>query len=257
MAGTSLNRWNEGFFRPLERSVLGWLVARMPPWVTPDVLTGVGVVGAIITFAGYALSGSRPAFLWLATLGLAINWFGDSLDGTLARFRHIERPRYGYYLDNTIDCIAALLLALGIGLSGYVRCDLCFFALSAYMMMSVLTFVRANVTGIFQISYAAVGPTEVRVAFAVLNALIILVPPTPFQLAGVTVMYTDLLSLSWSLMTLTAFMVCMAKQIRQLAVEEPALQSGPSLREIAKLAVASPRTLSDEIGGLGRQVEPI
>ena len=235
MAQTSVDRWNEGFFRPLERVALEWLAARLPLWVTPDLLTSIGVAGAILTFAGYALSGSHQAFLWLATFGLAVNWFGDSLDGTLARFRGIERPRYGYYLDNTIDCIAALLLALGMGLSGYVRCDLCFFALSAYMMMSVLTFVRANVTGIFQISYAAVGPTEVRVAFAVFNAMIIVLPPTPFQLAGMTVMYPDLLSLSWSLMTLIVFLVCMAKQVRQLAAEEPALRRGPSFRELRAL----------------------
>jgi phosphatidylglycerophosphate synthase len=196
------------------------------------------------------LSGTHPALLWLATLGLAINWFGDSLDGTLARLRKIERPRYGYYLDNAIDCIAALLLALGIGFSGYIRFDLCLLGLSAYMMMSALTFLRANVAGVFQISYGGVGPTEMRIAFAVLNALILIFPPTSFGLFGFTLKYPDLISVTWSSMTIVAFVVCMTMQTRQLAIEEPARQREPSLRELAELAVSSQATLSQGIGAL-------
>ncbi len=169
-------RWNTGLLRRIERVVLVWLAERMPPWVTPDVLTCIGFLGAIVTFAGYAFSGSHPALLWIASLGIAGNWFGDSLDGTVARFRKIERPRYGYYLDNALDCIAALLLTVGLAISGYVRSDLAFLALSAYMMLSALTFLRANVSDVFQISYAAVGPTEIRIWFIVLNTLMISFP---------------------------------------------------------------------------------
>lgn len=255
--GTPVERWNEGLFRPLERVALGWLAARIPRWVTPDILTGVGVFGAVVTFAGYAFSGSHPALLWVATLGLAINWFGDSLDGTLARLRKIERPRYGYYLDNAIDCLAALLLALGIGISGYVRSDLCFLMLSAYMMISALTFLRANVSGIVQVSYGAIGPTEVRIGFAVLNALIILFPPIPFVLFGITLKYPDLLSFAWSSMTIVTFMICMAKQVRQLAAEEPALQRGPSLRQLAKMAASYRADPNHEIGRFANQAEPM
>ena len=227
--GAPAERWNEGLFRPLERVALGWLVARIPRWVTPDILTAVGVFGAVVAFAAYALSGQHPFLLCVATLGLAINWFGDSLDGTLARFRKIDRPRYGYFLDNAVDCLVALLLAVGIGLSGYVRFDVCFLMLSAYTMISALTFLRANVTGVSQISYGAVGPTEVRIGFAVLNALIILFPPVAFERLGITLKYPDLLAFAWSLLTIVTFVVCMAKQVRQLAAEEPPLQRGPSL----------------------------
>ena len=252
--GTPAARWNVGLFRPLERVALGWLAAHMPGWITPDILTGVGLFGAVVTFVGYAFSGSHPALLGVATLGLAINWFGDSLDGTLARSRKIERPRYGYYLDNAIDCLVALLLAVGIGLSGYVRFDLCFLMLSAYTMISALTFLRANVSGVVQISYGAIGPTEVRIGFAVLNALIILFPPIPFVLIGITLKYPDLLSFAWSSMTIITFMVCMAKQIHQLAAEEPPLQRGPSL---AELVVSSRSAPSQEVGAVANQTEPI
>jgi phosphatidylglycerophosphate synthase len=205
---------------------LAWLAGRLPRWVTPDFLTAVGALGAAITFVGYAFAGSRPALLWIATLGLVINWFGDSLDGTLARLRNIERPRYGYFLDNAIDCLAALLLALGLALSGYVRFDVSLFGLSAYMMMSALSFLRVNVTGILHITYGGLGPTEIRVGFMVANGLFVLFPPTPFELFGVTLKYPDLISLAWSASMIVAFLVCMTIQARQLAIEEPPRQPG-------------------------------
>jgi phosphatidylglycerophosphate synthase len=222
MQQSSLQRWNEGLVRPWERPTSDWLAARMPRWVTPDLMTFVGLGGGVVTLLGYAYSGPHPALLWVATLGFAVNWFGDSLDGTLARLRKIERPRYGYYLDNAIDCFVALLVAVGLGLSGYVRFDVCFLALSGYTMLSALTFLKANVTGVFQISYAAIGPTEVRIAFVVLNALIFIFPPAPFDLFGLTLKYPDLISLAWSAALVVTFLVCMTMQARQLADEEPA-----------------------------------
>jgi phosphatidylglycerophosphate synthase len=228
MRTASPTRWNEGFFQPLERPALAWLAAHMPRSVTPDHLTGIGFVGALLAFIGYAASGSHPGFLWLATLGLVVNWFGDSLDGTVARLRKIERPRYGYYLDNSIDCIAQLLLAIGIGLSGYVRFDLCLLALVAYLMVSILSFIRANVSGVFQITYAAVGPTEVRVGFVVLNALLIIFPPESLDW-GLPLTYPNLWSLAWSSAMLVTFLLTMVKQVRQLAIEEPSLEGAAPL----------------------------
>jgi archaetidylinositol phosphate synthase len=230
MRDSLLERWNQGLVRPLERPVLNWLAAHMPRWVAPDLLTAVGVVGAVLTACGYAWSGWHPALLWIATLGLAINWFGDSLDGTLARLRNIERPRYGYYLDNALDCLLALPVAVAIGISGYARFDVCFLALSTYTMISALTFLRANVTGVFQISYAGLGPTELRIAVAVVNALIIIFPPTPFDLLGVTLKYPDLIAVIWSSATMVTYLVCMTTQARQLAIEEPARRYEPSVR---------------------------
>jgi archaetidylinositol phosphate synthase len=222
MQQRSVERRNGGLFWRVERDTLGWLAVRMPGWVTPDRLTAIGLIGALVTFAGYAGAGRCPHLLWLATLGLAINWFGDSLDGTLARYRAIERPRYGYYLDNAVDCVAALLLAGGIALSGYVRPELCFLALAAYLMLSALTLLWTNVSGVFQMSYGAIGPTETRLAFALINALLFFVPPSPFELGGMSLKYPDLISVAWSALMIVTFVVCAAKQARQLAADEPA-----------------------------------
>jgi archaetidylinositol phosphate synthase len=221
MAEAFAKRWNNGLFWRLERPALIFLAARMPTGVTPDFLTGVGFGGAIITFAGYALARNHPAWLLVATLGLAVNWFGDSLDGTLARYRHIERPHYGYYLDNALDCLAALLLAAGLAVSGYVRPDLCFLGLAAYTMLSALTFLRASVAGVFQISYAAIGPTETRFAFVLFNVLVFVYPPTRFDVLDMAVGYPDLLSLAWSALMIAAFIISMVSEVQRLAVVEP------------------------------------
>jgi len=239
------NRWNEGLFRPWERPALAWLAARMPRWVTPDLLTAIGVVGAVLTACSYVFSGSHAALLWLATFGLAVNWFGDSLDGTVARLRKIERPRYGYYLDNALDCFVALPVAVGLGFSGYIRFDVCFLALAIYTMVSALTFLRANVTDIFQISYGGAGPTEMRVAVAASNALIFFYQPVPFVWHGVTLKYPDLIALVWCSTAVISFLVSMSTQVRQLAIEEPARD--PSPLDLTELGVSSPSSLSDRI----------
>jgi phosphatidylglycerophosphate synthase len=221
MPAKALQRSNNGWLASWEKSTLRALATRIPPWVTPDILTAAGFAGSVITFTGYALSGWNPAWLWIASIGLVVNWFGDSLDGTLARFRGIERPRYGYFLDNSIDLVTQFLLAGGIGISGFIRWDLCFLAFSVFLMMSVLTLLRANISGVFQLSYGGVGPTEMRMMFILLNAVMFFFPPWPLDLFGLQMTYPNWLSLSWSTLGLATFLISMILQIRQLTIEDP------------------------------------
>jgi phosphatidylglycerophosphate synthase len=232
----ALRRWNEGVLQIWERPALAFLAQHLPNWASPDLLTGVGVAGALVTAVGYGFSGFHPALLWLAMLGLVANWLGDSLDGTVARLQNIERPRYGYYLDNAIDCFIALPVAIGLGFSGYVRFDVCFLSLSLYTMISALTFLRANVTDVFQISYSGFGPTEMRVATSLLSALIYFYPPAAFDFVGVTLKYPDLIALTWCSTALISFLASMAVQVRQLAIEEPARRPGVFIRDAAERA---------------------
>jgi phosphatidylglycerophosphate synthase len=156
-------RVNDILLGPLERPALQWLAAHLPAWATPDMMTTIGICGALVITLGYGLSRFHPAFLWLATLGFIINWFGDSLDGTLARFRHIERPKYGFYIDHITDCVTEIIIILGLGLSPYISFSVASMCCIAYIAMSVLVYVRMNVSGEFKISYGKLGPTEVRV----------------------------------------------------------------------------------------------
>ena len=162
-------RVNDILLGPLERPALQWLASHLPGWASPDLMTVIGIIGALVIMLGYGLSVFHPAFLWLATFGFIINWFGDSLDGTLARYRHIERPKYGFYIDHVTDVLTEIITILGLGLSPYVKFSVASMCCIAYIAMSVLVYVRMNVMGEFKISYGKLGPTEVRVLAIILN----------------------------------------------------------------------------------------
>jgi archaetidylinositol phosphate synthase len=162
-------RVNDIFLGPLERPALQWLAVHMPKWVTPDMMTVTGIFGALVITLGYGLSQYHPAFLWLSTLGFIINWVGDSLDGTLARYRHIERPKYGFFIDHVTDVLTEIIIILGLGLTPYIKFSVASMCCIAYIAMSVLVYVRMNVMGEFKISYGKLGPTEVRVLAIGLN----------------------------------------------------------------------------------------
>jgi phosphatidylglycerophosphate synthase len=162
-------RINDILLGPLERPTLKWLAAHMPAWVTPDILTAIGVSGSALVTVSYILSNYDKNFLWLASLGFIVNWFGDSLDGTLARYRRIERPIFGFFVDHVIDAFSGTIIFLGLGLTPYVGFIAACLALIAYLLLSVLVFVRTSVVGIFKLSYGKLGPTEIRALAVLLN----------------------------------------------------------------------------------------
>lgn len=196
----------------VERRTLQWLAARMPGWSSPDLLTGVGVVGGLIVFLGYWLSGVNSGFLWLASLGFAINWFGDSLDGTLARYRHIERPTYGFYIDHAVDTYIVILIFLGLGLSPYVRFDVACLALIAYLLLEVLVYLRTCARGEFVISYGRLGPTEVRIIAVLANTLVFFVGNPQVAVFSVRLTVYDWMTIG---VTVTLALIALATTLRQ------------------------------------------
>ena len=165
-------RVNDILLGPIERPAIQWLVERMPHWVTPDHLTFLGLSAAFLIGTSYYLTTFDKNFLWLANLGFFLNWFGDSLDGNLARFRKIERPRYGFYIDHTIDTVSEMAIFIGIGLSPYVDLTLALLALIGYLCMANLVYITTSVKGVFKISYGKLGPTEIRVIAMISNAVV-------------------------------------------------------------------------------------
>ena len=145
-----------------ERQILNWLCARMPNWVTPDKLTGFGVFGAFVVFLGYVGSVWQPQTLWLTFIGYVMQWFGDSMDGSLARWRKIERPKYGYFIDHSMDGLVILLILGGMGISPYVSLGVALFALAGYLLLSIHAYLSARVLGELKLSYLFGGPTELR-----------------------------------------------------------------------------------------------
>jgi len=133
------------------------------------MLTFFGFLSAILIGVSYALTNLDKNFLWLANLGFLLNWFGDSLDGTLARHRKIERPIYGFYIDHVVDIISEVFIFLGLALSPYVDIRLGLIALIAYLCMTNLVFLLTAVEGVFKISYGKLGPTEARIIAVAAN----------------------------------------------------------------------------------------
>ena len=176
----------------LERPALKWLAAHMPAWVKPDTLTSLGIFASILIFISYSLTNISENFLWLASLGFILNWFGDSLDGTLARYRKIERPRYGFLIDHFVDAISATLIFIGLGISPYVNFSVALIALVGYLLLSIMVYLITYVTNVFQITNLKIGPTEIRVVAILANTAMFIVGNPTFSLPyfGETSFYT-------------------------------------------------------------------
>lgn len=160
----------------VEKRVLVWLAERQPRWVTSDMLTLVGVVGAFLTGLGFYLTHYDINWLWLSSAGLIINWYGDSLDGTLARVRNCQRPLYGYYIDHTVDCINEAFMFIGAGLSPLVDIDLALYVFVLYLFMTINVSINAHLKSEFRLTYAKLGPTEFRLIIVIANTVLILFP---------------------------------------------------------------------------------
>ena len=156
-----------------ERRALLFLAARTPGWVTSDHLTLLGLASMAACGALYAGSGRHPSLLLVAILALALNWLGDSLDGTLARHRHAERPRFGFYVDHLADAFGALFLLGGLGLSGLMSPLVAAGVLVAYFLLAIETYLATQAIGRFEISYGPFGGTELRILLVIANVVVL------------------------------------------------------------------------------------
>lgn len=208
-------RVNRGLLAKPEAKLLDFLVVRLPLWVTPDILTGLGILGAVLGCIGFALALTSWLSLGLVVVGFTVNWLGDSLDGRLARHRRIERKIQGFILDNGVDLIAYLLLALGFALSGLVSLPVPFLLLSLYMLLSNLALARLIITGVHDLAIDSIGTTELRVAFLTLAVLLFLFPDVfraIIPLLELSVL--DFLSLFWACVMLLNFVMVLRRDIR-------------------------------------------
>jgi archaetidylinositol phosphate synthase len=154
---------------PLERVALRGLARRIPAFVNSDHLSLLGLVSMFLAGVGYALSRQNPLMLHLVNLFIFLNWFGDSLDGTLARYRDRQRPRYGFYVDHIIDTFGALFFIFGLALSGFMSERVAAALLIVFLMLAINSYLAAYALGIFKISQWKLGPTEMRLALIIGN----------------------------------------------------------------------------------------
>jgi tRNA A-37 threonylcarbamoyl transferase component Bud32/phosphatidylglycerophosphate synthase len=157
-----------------ERRLLERLARRVPRRIRPNHFTALGMVGAAGSGLAYALARYNPAWLWVASVMLVVHWLGDSLDGTLARVRSAERPKYGFYLDHVMGALSVVVVGLGIGVSGFVNPALALGVVVAYLALAVNVYLESSVFGVATVEYGRMGPTEVRIALIVVNTVVAL-----------------------------------------------------------------------------------
>ena len=169
-------RIQTSILNPYEKKILVYLAQRMPAWVTSDMLTFVGFLGALIMATGYSLSNLNLHWLWLSCFGLLVNWFGDSLDGSLARVRNTQRKTYGFYIDHNVDVINETIMFISVGCSPLVNMSFAMFALIAYLMLSVYVYIDCHLKGEMRLTYGGLGPTEFRLLLFITNICFIYIP---------------------------------------------------------------------------------
>jgi phosphatidylglycerophosphate synthase len=197
-----------------EGRALEWIARRLPAWVKPDHLTGLGVLAALGIAAAYVLSNGDETWLWAASALLVVHWLGDSLDGTLARVRRTERPRYGYYLDHLVDAFATAAIGIGLGLSPYMLLAVGLVIVVAYLILSINTYLETQAFGVFTLGYGRFGPTEARLALIVVNTLLVL------GVVGNGLL--DLIAIGLAGAMIAALMGRAARNLRRLSELEPA-----------------------------------
>ena len=162
-------RIQQSFLAALEKKALLWMAARTPRWINSDHLTLLGLLAMVGAGLGYWWASVNRAGLLVVIGCLALNWLGDSLDGTLARHRNCPRPRYGFYVDHVVDAFSALFLLGGLALSGYMAPLVALGLLIAYLLLSIEVYLATYTLGDFKISYFKMGPTELRLLLCVGN----------------------------------------------------------------------------------------
>lgn len=212
----------------LEKKALLWLAERQPKWADSDMLTFIGFIGAVVIAAGYILSNYNVHFLWLASLGFVINWYGDSLDGTLARFRKQQRPIYGFYLDHTMDAINEMFMFMGVGLSPFMRFDLSCILLVIYLMLTLNVSMNAHLKGEFRLTYAKLGPTEFRLICILANVVLVFVKPLrtwvleiPWFSSTLALHALDMVGIAILLALVVIYIITISQDIRYYAKIDP------------------------------------
>ena len=186
------NAINTGLTAHAEEKAKEWICPRIPQWVNSDMLTVLGFLSSFIIAAGFILGFANRWYLLLVIIGLILNWFGDSFDGSLARYRHKTRPNYGYYIDHITDGLTVTVLGLGLGLSGFIRVEIALAFIIMYLMLMMHVELVTYVENEFKYSFGLFGPTEFRIIGILLAVVMFFIPVKYFDIWGYTLTQYDL-----------------------------------------------------------------
>lgn len=206
-----------------EKVALVWLAQRQPRWVTSDFLTYMGVIGALVYALGCVLAASNIMYLWLASFGMVLNWYGDSLDGTLARVRNLQRPVYGFFIDHSLDAITICIMCVGAGLSPMFRLDVALLVLAGYLVLSVYTYIVTIIKGEFRLTYSSFGPTEFRLVIILINTICMYTPWADIyvDVYGQHFGVYDIVGLAIAVFLFVAYFIQFSKDRKILSEQDP------------------------------------
>ena len=176
MGNEKATRIQTSLLNGVEKKALVWLAKRQPKWAPSNMLTFIGTMGAVLCAVGFGLANYNLQWMWLSVAGLAINWYGDSLDGSMARVRHTQRPVYGFFIDHNVDIFTIVVMCIGAGISPIARMDVALFVLVAYLAISAHTYIGTILKNEFKLTYGKLGPTEFRVIAAIAVIFLIYFP---------------------------------------------------------------------------------
>ena len=214
-------RINDIWLGRFERWALPRMARALPAWVTPDGLTALAIGAAAVSALAYALAGDDLDWLWLASLGLVVHWWADSLDGTLARVRQIRRERYGFFVDHQCDAVSAVLLSVGLGAGALMRMDVALAIAVGVLMLMLLVNMATIARDVFKISFSGVGPTELRLAAVGLNTVVWAVGLRTYTVAGQTWTLFDLLGLGAVALLAGVYLASTVRETRIIARLDP------------------------------------
>jgi archaetidylinositol phosphate synthase len=206
----------------VERRVLPWIARRLPRWMLPDDMTALGVAAAFGVCAAYQLSNDGRGWLWVASGLLVVQWLGDSLDGTLARVREIQRPKYGYYLDHLVDAVSTAAIGIGLGLSPFMLLSIGTLVVVAYLILSINVYLESFTFKEFRLGYGYLGPTEIRLILIALNTALALDLGLDFRIVDLDLTVFDVIGLGIAGVMIVLLVGRAFSNLRRLAREEPA-----------------------------------
>lgn len=223
MGSSSAKRIQTSLLGAAEKKLLVRIANRLPKWMTSDFLTWTGFFGAVICAVGYALGNINIEFLWISSFGLFVNWFGDSLDGTLARVRNTQRPTYGFFIDHALDAFTITIMCIGAGLSPMFNLNIGLLVLAGYLVISIHTYLLTILKDEFRLTYGGLGPTEFRLIMVLIN---IVATYTPWQnvnldLCGVYFGLFELIGIGIIVILWTMNIVNFRKDLHYFALKDP------------------------------------
>lgn len=223
MGNENAERIQTSLLNSLEKKALTCIAKHTPAWVTSDMCTYFGLVAAILYAAFCWLAEVNVNFFWASSFCLIMNWAGDSLDGTMARVRNTQRPKYGFFIDHTIDALTTCLFCLGLGLSPLMKLSISLFIMGGYLCMSIYTYLSTIIIGKFRLTYAKLGPTEMRLIIIAVCILYIYLPLDNIHLkiANLELTVYDCIGAIVAALLYLTYILSMAKDLKSLAKIDP------------------------------------